>query len=108
MRDLTDIDPAGRWGQNTAYDQSEIGYVVRMRRVYSLPESSVFTNLAEQLSHTSGNYTTAFRCARLAPMYKYKVVQLFAQQFSRIGLPDDVTALSALVVDDLVANIAEA
>lgn len=88
--------------------RSDLGFVIRMRRIYSLPEEGVFTSPAAQRAGSSGDRVTAIRFARLGPLYRFKVLQLFAQQFSRIGLPDQVTALSTLAVDDLVANIVEA
>jgi hypothetical protein len=85
----------------------ELGFVIRMRRIYSLAKESVFTSLAAQRTRSDGDQITAVRFARLRPLYRFKVLQLFAQQFSRIGLPDQVTALSALAVDDLVANMVD-
>lgn len=88
--------------------RQELGFVIRMRRIYSLPEENVFTSVAAQRAGSGGDQVTAIRFARLQPLYRFRVLQLFAHQFSRIGLPDQVTALSVLAVDDLVANIVEA
>lgn len=83
----------------------EIGFVIRMRRIHSMPEDRVFTSASAQKAGSDGTYITAARIARLSPQYRYKLLQLFAQQFSRIGLDDEITALSSLAIDDLIANI---
>lgn len=82
-----------------------LGFVIRMRRTYSLPEKLYFRSTAEQLAHSSGDEITAVRVCRLSELYRVKVLQLFAQQFSRIGLPDEITALSGLAIDDLVEAV---
>lgn len=87
-------------------DHDGIGFVIRMRRIYSIPEELCFRTFAEQQASSGANDTTAVRIGRLTPLYRFKVLQLFAQQFSRVGLPDHVTALSDLAIDDLVAAIA--
>lgn len=85
-------------------DHSSVGFVVRMRRIYTLPENDVFTSTSAQRSRSSGERVSALRVARLTPLYRFKIIQLFAQQYARIGLPDEVTALSTLAIDDLVAS----
>lgn len=89
-------------------DDSRVGFVVRMRRIYTLPETDYFASSSEQKSRSDGNQPTALRVGRLTALYKFKVLQLFAQQYSRIGLPDEITALSSLAVDDLVEQFAGA
>jgi len=79
---------------------SAVGYTIRMRRIYTLPADSCFVNYSSmQSSGVSG--VTAYRISRLTPYYKFKAAQLFAHQFSRIGLPDETTALSELAVADM-------
>jgi len=56
------------------------------------------------MSKSQGDKPTAVRVARLTERYRFKVLQLFSQQYSRIGLPDEITELSELVIDDLVAE----
>jgi hypothetical protein len=85
-------------------DHDELGFVVRMRRILSIAEDRCFRSVAEQKSTTPGLETTAVRVGRLTPLYRIKVLQVFAQQFTRIGLSDDVTALSGMAIDDLVAT----
>jgi hypothetical protein len=88
-----------------AVEQS-IGFIIRMRRIYTMPEEDYFVSESEQRSRSQGDTTTAVRIARLTERYRFKVLQLFAQQYSRVGLPDEVTALSALAIDDLVHTFA--
>lgn len=87
--------------------QAGIGFVVRMRRIISLEAERCFKTLPSLRSNTSGTSKTAARVARLSPAYQYRIAQLFAYQYSRIGLPDETTALSYLAIDDLVSRIAE-
>ncbi|MER2536656.1 MAG: hypothetical protein ABTQ31_15990 [Rhizobiaceae bacterium] len=82
-----------------------IGFVIRMRRIYTIPEGNCFPSVSEQLARSGAAETTAVRIGRLTEIYRFKVAQLFAQQFSRIGLPDEVTALASLAIDDIVAEV---
>ncbi|CUI98315.1 hypothetical protein [Achromobacter xylosoxidans] len=83
---------------------AEIGYVVRMRRIYTLPIEACFTSNSEcQALNRDG--LAAFRISKFTANYKFKVSQLFAHQYSRIGLPDEITALSELAVMDAVQKL---
>lgn len=86
-------------------EHPDIGFVIRMRRIYTIAEERCFRSTAEQLARSGGSETTAVRICRLTELYRFKVAQLFAQQFSRIGLPDDITALGSLAIDDIVAQV---
>lgn len=87
------------------FGHEELGFVVRMRRVLSIAENRCFRSTAEQRATTAGFETTAVRVARLTPLYRIKLLQIFAQQFTRIGLSDDVTALSDIAIDDIVGSV---
>lgn len=82
-----------------------IGFVIRMRRIYTIREECYFTSTSEQRAKSGGGETSAVRIGRLTELYRFKVAQLFAQQFSRIGLPDEITALANLAIDDLAAEL---
>lgn len=84
-------------------DHASLGFVVRLRRVYVLAAEDVFTATSDQRSRSDGHRPTAVRVARFTPLYRFRVLQLFAQQYSRVGLPDELSALSELAVEDLVA-----
>ncbi|MFN7009936.1 MAG: hypothetical protein ACK4PN_07880 [Allorhizobium sp.] len=86
-------------------DDPSVGFVVRLRRIYTLPEQDCFISISDQMARSEGDRVTAARVARLTERYRFKILQLFAQQYSRIGLNDDVTALSDLAVEDLVEKI---
>jgi hypothetical protein len=88
-------------------DHEDVGFVIRMRRIYTLPEECCFTSTANQRAYSDGKSTTAVRFARLTPLYQFKVAQLFAQQFSRIGLPDEITALSDVAVEMLASKLSQ-
>jgi len=49
----------------------------------------------------------AIRIAKLTNLYRFKVAQLFAYQFSRIGLPDEITALNEVAVQAAVLNLGD-
>lgn len=84
-----------------------IGFVIRMRRIYTIDVDFCFPSESGRLASTAGDQTTAVRCARLAAPYRFKFAQMFAHQFSRIGLPDDTVALNQLAIDDLSHDILE-
>lgn len=87
--------------------QPGIGFVVRMRRILSLDSEDCFNSIAALRARASESNKVGARIARLSPTFQYRISQLFAYQYSRIGLPDEVTALSSLAIDDLVARIEE-
>lgn len=83
----------------------DIGFVIRMRRIYSIPENLCFRSMAEQRAQGSDPSRSAVRISRLTPFYRFRMAQLFAYQFSRIGLPDEITALRELSIENLVQEI---
>ncbi len=88
-------------------EHPDIGFVIRMRRIYTIAEGLCFRSRAEQLARSGGAETTAVRIGRLTELYRFKVAQLFAQQFSRIGLPDEITALGTLAIEDIASEVAK-
>lgn len=86
--------------------EQDIGFVIRMRRIYTIDANKCFTSIAEQRAKIKGKEISAGRIARLTPLYQFKVAQLFANQYSRIGLPNEVTQLSELAVDSLAQQLA--
>ncbi len=88
-------------------DLPRLGFVVRMRRIYSIPQSQCFRTRAEALAAASGTAPVATRIASFAAPYRYRIAQLFAQQFSRIGLPDEITSLSEIALSDVVDQISK-
>lgn len=87
-------------------DQPEVGFVVRMRRIWTIPVESCFNSVTAQRAGSDADAVSAARLAKLTPLYRFRVLQIFAQQYSRIGLPDEVTALGDLAIDDLVECLA--
>ena len=90
---------------NEIYGRGQLGYVIRMRRIYSIPEENCF--LSERGLKTSGRDAAncAFRIATLADQMRFKLLQLFAYQFSRVGLPDEFREVRELVLEDLARDI---
>jgi len=81
-------------------NDDSIGFVVRMRRIYTIPAESCFKTNSDFESSKSNGFS-GYRICRLTPYYKFKVSQLFAHQFTRIGLPDQTTKLSELAIADI-------
>jgi hypothetical protein len=84
-----------------------VGFVARMRRTYSIGDDVVYPSIAEFRLRKPGAIAAkyAIRIARLSNLYRYKIAQLFAYQFSRIGLPDEITALNELAVQAAVLSV---
>lgn len=89
------------------FDHDEIGFVIRMLRIYTLDADCCFTSLAAQKSSSNGTRSTAVRIARLTSLYQFKVAQMFAYQYSRIGLSDEIMALEEIAIDDMATQIIE-
>lgn len=74
---------------------TSVGFVARMRRIYSIAAEFVFPSIsAFRLANPTSEAVYAIRIARLSHLYRFKIAQLFAYQFSRIGLPDDLKIVS--------------
>ncbi|BBB70173.1 hypothetical protein UNDYM_5920 (plasmid) [Undibacterium sp. YM2] len=89
-------------------DEKRIGFVIRMRRIYTIQADFCFRSEAEMRTKATGTVTTAARKVRLTPLYQFKVAQLFASQYSRVGLPNDITDLGQLVIEDMAQQFAGA
>jgi hypothetical protein len=82
-----------------------VGFVARLRRVYSLPIEVVFSSEAQFRSSANGAASYAVRFAKLSNLYRFKIAQLFAYQYSRIGLPDEITELNEVAVQAAVIEL---
>lgn len=84
----------------------DLGFVVRMKRVFSIDQNLCFRTSADYLLRFRDyDAAAAVRVARLASTYKYKFGQLFAQSFTRIGLSDEISRLSDLAIMEIVENL---
>lgn len=85
---------------------SDLGFVLRMKRIFSIDESSCYKLMSKYLIESPDDKSiAAVRIARLTPTYKYKAAQVFANSFSRIGLSDEITRLNDLAILDVVQNL---
>lgn len=85
---------------------SDLGFVMRTKRVFSIDQALCFKSMAEHLLKSKDDdAVAAVRVARLASTYKYKAAQIFAQSFSRIGLSDEITRLNDLAIMEIVENL---
>ena len=87
--------------------ESEIGFVVRMRRIYTINIQQCFTSTSEQRTLSDDNTFSAIRIAKLTTLLQFKIAQVFALQYSRIGLPNEMVALNGLVLDTLAADLSK-
>lgn len=87
--------------------EREIGFVVRMRRIYTINVHQCFTSTSAQLTSSDGNSLSAVRIAKLTTLFQFKIAQIFALQYSRIGLPNEMTALNNLVLDTLAVDLSK-
>ena len=92
---------------NEIHGQPGLGYVIRMKRIYSIEQEKYFRSKQEFLTSNNSNSECAFRVAKMTPILQYKLLQLFANQFSRIGLPDEFRDMNNLVIDELAASLVE-
>jgi hypothetical protein len=87
--------------------EKEIGFVVRMRRIYTINFQQCFTSTSEQRTLSNDNTLSAIRIAKLTTLFQFKIAQVFALQYSRIGLPNEIAALNGLVLDTLAADLSK-
>jgi len=82
-----------------------IGFVARLRRIHSIGDHLLFPSLSDLRIADVVADVRAVRIARLTDLYRFRLAQLFAYQFSRIGLPDEVIALNDVAVQAAVSNL---
>ncbi len=92
---------------NEVIGKRELGFVVRMRRIYSIDERDYFRSRRQHLTSKSTKAMCAVRMAKLTPIFQFKLAQLFAYQFSRVGLPDAFKDMHSMVIDDLADKFLE-
>jgi len=92
---------------NEIYGQTELGFVIRMRRIYSLSTGSLYTTYPLFASKQLLDGPSAIRIARLTNLYRFKIAQMFAHQYSKIGLPDEITSLNVLAADAAIGAFME-
>ncbi|MGO3744865.1 MAG: hypothetical protein ACTJG9_05730 [Alcaligenes aquatilis] len=83
----------------------DIGFVVRLRRIYSIEANNCFKSFSDYQARKKSHGDHAYRLCRLSPNYKFKLAQLFALQFSRIGLPNELINLSKLALENATNKI---
>jgi len=92
---------------NEIIGKGDLGFVVRMRRIYSIDERDYFRSRRLQLTSPFNKPICAVRMAKLTPIFQFKLAQLFAYQFSRVGLPDAFKDMHSMVIDDLADKFLE-
>ena len=92
---------------NELLSEAEMGFVVRMRRIYSLDEGLCFKSERQFLTKSTQPDFAAIRICKLSGVFQFKLAQLFAYQFSRVGLPDEFREMHSLVLDDVAKSFLE-
>jgi hypothetical protein len=95
----------GNFFINEIFGLLNVGFVARMRRIYSVDSDCVFSSRSEFASRQMHGTHFGIRIAKLTNLYRFKVAQLFALQFSRIGLPDEITSLNEVAVQAAISNL---
>ena len=90
---------------NEIFGIRELGFVIRLRRIYSISQKNFFKSETELRISSISESRCAIRIAQLSPQFQYKLLQLFANQFSRIGLPDEFAELHELIIDEASAQL---
>lgn len=83
----------------------QLGYVIRMRRIYSLEEDRIFRSPKDYLLSDRTGSSCGIRTCRLSGVFQFKLAQLFAYQFSRIGLPDEFREMHSLILEDTATQL---
>lgn len=94
----------GHFFINELPTEKDIGFIVKLRLIQTIKESHCYHSHSHMMSRPSTSTMSAFRVGRLSETYRFKIAQSFAFHFSRIGLPDDITALNSICFDDLKSN----
>jgi hypothetical protein len=95
----------GHFFVNEITGLQELGFVVRMRRIYAINAEDVHPSTHLWMIAHDPRKLQAVRIAKLSSLYRFKVAQLFAYQFSRIGLPDEITELNQVAVEAAIFEI---
>ena len=83
----------------------ELGFVVRTRRIYSIDVNNCYRSEPEERIGNTGKGNAAIRISKLSPVFQFKLAQLFAYQFSRVGLPDEFGQFRQLVLEELAEQM---
>lgn len=90
---------------NEIYNRSQLGYVVRLRRIYSIQADKYFRSERELLISPYSDIDGALRIARLSTVMRFRLIQIFLHHFTRVGLPDELHDMRQLIVDDVATTL---
>lgn len=89
------------------HGHKEVGYIIRLRRIHALPSGLCYKDEASCAANSTKDQIIAIRIAKLSILMKVRLMQMFAIQYTRIGLPNDLHELQEIAVGDLAQKIAE-
>lgn len=69
-------------------DTNEIGYIILLRQIETLPRDLVYKT-ASEMRFAAANGMKAYRTGRLGERIKHSVIEQFANVFNRVGLPPE-------------------
>ena len=90
---------------NEIYGHSQLGYVVRLRRIYSIQTDKYYRSENEIIKSASPHSGSALRIAKLTTLMRSQLIQLFLHHFTRVGLPDEFNDMRQLIVDDVATTL---
>lgn len=70
--------------------ERDVGFVVRMRRIFTIQFEHCFYSTSDFVSSDCTGDVNAIRIARLKEPFRFRLAQVFASHFTRIGLPEEV------------------
>ena len=90
---------------NEIRGQTQLGFVVRTKRIYSIETAKYFRSEHELLKSQHSRRDSALRVAQLTTIMRFQLIQLFVHHFTRVGLPDDIRDMRQLIVDEVATTL---
>lgn len=90
---------------NEIYGHSQLGYVVRLRRIYSIQTVNYYRSENELIKSAASHIDCALRIAKLTTLMRSRLIQLFLHHFTRVGLPDEFNDMRHMIVDDVATTL---
>ena len=90
---------------NEIHGQTELGFVIRTKRIYSIETDKYFRSEHELRKSPYSRRDCALRVAQLTAIMRFQLIQLFVHHFTRAGLPDHILDMRKLIVDEIATTL---
>jgi len=90
---------------NEIHGQTELGFVIRTKRIYSIETDRYFRSEHELRKSPYSQRDCALRIAQLTTIMRFQLIQLFVHHFTRVGLPDHIRDMREFIVDDIATTL---